>query len=85
MELDRAAIRRTVEEVIGEDASIFGDIQDIATRRSLQSQVAEYYSRYIIDRSRTIWNKKRRVFRKSFYKYKLFRSFRKRKKSWSTV
>lgn len=59
MELDRAAIRRTVEEVIGEDPSVFGDIQDIATRRSLQSQVAEYYSRRIINRPRTIWNKKR--------------------------
>lgn len=78
MELDRAAIRRTVEEVIGEDPSIFGT-EDIAIRRSLQSQVAEYYSRSIVYRSRAIWNKKRRVFRKSVYKHKLFRSFRRPK------
>lgn len=84
MELDRAAIRKTVEEVIGEDPSAFGDIQDIATRRSLQSQVAEYYSRCIVNRSRIVWNKKRRVIRKSFYKHKFFGSSRKRTKSWST-
>ena len=78
MELDRAAIRKTIEEVIGEDPSIFGT-EDIAIRRSLQSQVAEYYSRSIVYRSRAIWNKKRRVFRKSVYKHKLFRSFRRPK------
>jgi len=85
MELDRAAIRKTVEDVIEKDSSVFDDIQDAATRKSLKSQVAEYYSRQIVNRSRIVWDKKRRVIRKSFCKHKFFGSSRKRRKSWSIV